>query len=164
MIGNAYEYLIGKFAVGRGQEGRRVLHAARGVQADGAAGRPAAGRPHLRPGVRLGLAAHQVRASRSAAHNFALYGQEANGSTWALGKMNMFLHGIGHHRVEWGDTIRNPKLLEDDQPEAFDVVVANPPFSLDKWGAEGAAGRPVSAASTAACRRRARATTPSSRT
>jgi type I restriction enzyme M protein len=68
-----------------------------------------------------------------------LYGQEVNGGTHALAKMNMFLHGIDGARLEWGDTLNNPKLIEDDRLLAFDVVVANPPFSLDKWGAENAA-------------------------
>jgi type I restriction enzyme M protein len=68
-----------------------------------------------------------------------LYGQEAIGSTWALAKMNMFLHGEDNHRIEWGDTIRNPKLLDGDgHLKHFDIVVANPPFSLEKWGHEGA--------------------------
>lgn len=66
--------------------------------------------------------------------NFALYGQEANGSTWALAVMNMFLHGFDKATIRWGDTIRNPKLKEGDQLMKFDTVVANPPFSLDKWG------------------------------
>lgn len=70
---------------------------------------------------------------------YALYGQEAIGSTWALAKMNMFLHGEDNHRIEWGDTIRNPKLLDSDSSlKHFDIVVANPPFSLEKWGHEGA--------------------------
>lgn len=66
--------------------------------------------------------------------NFSLYGQEANGSTWALAVMNMFLHGFDNATIRWGDTIRNPKLIEGDQLMKFDTVVANPPFSLDKWG------------------------------
>ena len=72
--------------------------------------------------------------------DFSLYGQENNGSTWALAKMNMFLHGMDNARIEWGDTIRNPKLLEDDRLMKFEVVVANPPFSLDKWGQDEASG------------------------
>ncbi len=70
--------------------------------------------------------------------NFSLYGQESNGSTWALCKMNMFLHEMDGARIEWGDTLGNPKLIENDRLMKFDVVVANPPFSLDKWGAEDA--------------------------
>ena len=68
----------------------------------------------------------------------ATTGQEAIGSTWALAKMNMFLHGIDNATIEWGDTLNNPKLIEDDSLQQFNVVVANPPFSLDKWGAEDA--------------------------
>jgi type I restriction enzyme M protein len=66
--------------------------------------------------------------------NFSLFGQEANGSTWALAVMNMFLHGFDNATIRWGDTIRNPKLKEGDALMKFDTVVANPPFSLDKWG------------------------------
>ncbi len=68
--------------------------------------------------------------------NFSLYGQEANGSTWALAVMNMFLHGFDNAVIRWGDTIRNPKLKESASGGLmkFDTVVANPPFSLDKWG------------------------------
>ncbi len=66
---------------------------------------------------------------------YALYGQEAIGSTWSLAKMNMFLHGEDNHKIEWGDTIRNPKLLDKNGDlMQFDIVTANPPFSLDKWG------------------------------
>ena len=59
-----------------------------------------------------------------------------NGSTWALARMNMFLHGKDSARIEWGDTLNSPALVEDDHLMQFDVVVANPPFTLDKWGAE----------------------------
>tara|TARA_R110002094_G_scaffold218520_1_gene190122 strand:+ start:1498 stop:3024 length:1527 start_codon:yes stop_codon:yes gene_type:complete len=68
--------------------------------------------------------------------NFSLYGQEANGSTWALAMMNMFLHGFDNASIRWGDTLRNPKHTEGDNLMKFDTVVANPPFSLDKWGQE----------------------------
>jgi type I restriction enzyme M protein len=68
--------------------------------------------------------------------NFALFGMESNGSTWALARMNMFLHGYDSARIEWCDTLNSPALVENDRLMKFDVVVANPPFSLDKWGAE----------------------------
>jgi type I restriction enzyme M protein len=68
--------------------------------------------------------------------NFSLYGQELNGSTWALAMMNMLLHGFDSATIRWGDTLRNPKLKEGDALMQFDTVVANPPFSLDKWGAD----------------------------
>ena len=71
--------------------------------------------------------------------NYRLFGQEKNGSTLALAKMNMFLHGIDDAVLEWGDTLNDPRLFEKDGLKKFDVIVANPPFSLDKWGAENAA-------------------------
>lgn len=61
-----------------------------------------------------------------------------NGSTWALARMNMFLHAKDSARIDWGDTLNNPTLLENGELMKFDVVVANPPFSLDKWGYENA--------------------------
>ena len=82
----------------------------------------------------------EVQKRFNGSRKYGLFGQEAIGSTWALAKMNMFLHGEDNHRVEWGDTIRNPKLLDsEDTLKHFDVVVANPPFSLEKWGYESAA-------------------------
>lgn len=68
-----------------------------------------------------------------------LFGQEKNGGTLALAKMNMFLHGVDDAVLEWGDTINDPKLLDEGRLMRFDRVVANPPFSLDKWGADDAA-------------------------
>ena len=61
---------------------------------------------------------------------------EANGSTWALARMNMFLHSMDAARIEWCNTLTNPALVENDRLMKFNVVVANPPFSLDKWGAD----------------------------
>jgi len=76
------------------------------------------------------------------ANDFSLYGQENNGSTWALCRMNMFLHGMDDARIEWADAIRNRQFKEKDRLMKFEVVVANPPFSLDKWGQETASVDP----------------------
>jgi type I restriction enzyme M protein len=95
-----------------------------------------------KPGERIcdpacGSGSLLIKCARHVGNNdFSLYGQENNGSTWALAKMNMFLHGIDYARIEWGDTLRNPQLIESDSLMRFEVVVANPPFSLDKWGAD----------------------------
>jgi type I restriction enzyme M protein len=61
---------------------------------------------------------------------------EVSGSTWALCRMNMFLHGADSARIEWCNTLTSPALIENDKLMKFNVIVANPPFSLDKWGAE----------------------------
>jgi type I restriction enzyme M protein len=62
-----------------------------------------------------------------------IYGQERNGQTHSLSRMNMFLHQIDDAKIAWGDTIANPLHLENDKLMKFQVIVANPPFSLDKW-------------------------------
>jgi len=85
----------------------------------------------------------QVQKNYKDSRQYALFGQEAIGSTWSLAKMNMFLHGEDNHRIEWGDTIRNPKLQDKNGGLMhFDIVTANPPFSLDKWGHDNAADDP----------------------
>jgi type I restriction enzyme M protein len=72
-------------------------------------------------------------------HNYSLFGQEVNGGTWALCRMNMVLHDEDSAIIKWGDTLNNPLLIENDRLMKFNIVVANPPFSLDKWGEEHAA-------------------------
>ena len=77
------------------------------------------------------LAGEEV--SSQGSKDYALYGQEKTGATYNLARMNMFLHGQDSARIEWGDTLNNPLLKENDRLMQFDVIVANPPFSLDKW-------------------------------
>lgn len=138
VIGNAYEYLIKNFASDAGRkagefytppEVSELMAEIMDMNEGEEACDPACGSGSL-----LMKCGRRVQA-KTGSKKYALYGQESIGSTWALAKMNMFLHGEDNHRIEWGDTIRNPKLLDgDDKLKHFDVVVANPPFSLDKWG------------------------------
>jgi type I restriction enzyme M protein len=65
-----------------------------------------------------------------------LFGQEKNLTTSAIARMNLFLHGIEDFQVVRGDTLRNPAFFEGDHLANFDCVIANPPFSLEKWGEE----------------------------
>ena len=75
-----------------------------------------------------------LKAAKEAGINkVALYGQEKTFQTYALCRMNMFLHGVDDAEIERGDTLANPLHLENDHLKKFQVVVANPPFSLDKW-------------------------------
>ena len=76
--------------------------------------------------------------------NRTLYGQEAKGSTYNLARMNMFLHGKDSARLEWGDTLNNPLLKEGDALMKFDLVIANPPFSLKKWAGDNIENDPYS--------------------
>jgi type I restriction enzyme M protein len=136
VIGNAYEYLIARFAAGAGKKAGEFYTPAEVSELLAELLDPQPGEricdPACGSGSLLIKCGNQVKAKGST--DFALYGQEINGSTWALAKMNMFLHGMDSARIEWGDTIRSPKLLENDTTMKFEVVTANPPFSLDKWG------------------------------
>jgi type I restriction enzyme M protein len=65
-----------------------------------------------------------------------LFGQEKNLTTSAIARMNLFLHGASDFQVVRGDTLRNPAFFSGDSLATFDCVIANPPFSLEKWGDE----------------------------
>lgn len=87
------------------------------------------------------IACSRFARARSGQGGCDLFGQEKSGSTWALAKMNMVLHGETHHQLEWGDTLRDPKLLDASGVlRRFDVAVSSPPFSLRDWGHEMAEG------------------------
>ena len=74
--------------------------------------------------------------------NLSLYGQEMNLDTWAICKMNMFLHGVFNADIQKGDTLGDPKHISGGELQVFDRVIANPPFSLKKWGKEQADNDP----------------------
>ena len=78
--------------------------------------------------------AHYIECKGGNPRNLTLHGQEKNLSTWAICKMNMLLHGLPDARIEKGDTIRDPKLVDEGELLLYDRVIANPPFSLDEWG------------------------------
>jgi type I restriction enzyme M protein len=142
VIGNAYEFLIKNFASTSGKKAGEFYTPPEVSQLMAMLMDPQEGDeicdPTCGSGSLLMKCGRLVR-ERTGSRKYALFGQEAIGSTWALAKMNMFLHGEDNHRVEWGDTIRNPKLLDSDNTlKHFDIVVANPPFSLEKWGFDGA--------------------------
>lgn len=138
IIGDAYEYLIARFAAGAGKKAGEFYTPGEVSELMAELMDPQAGEricdPACGSGSLLIKCGNQLK--NNGINDFSLYGQEITGSTWALAKMNMFLHGMDNARIEWGDTIRSPKLLENDNTMKFEVVVANPPFSLDKWGAD----------------------------
>lgn len=137
VIGEAYIYLISRFASDAGKKAGEFYTptAVSRLLAKLAAPKPGAKicDPACGSGSLLIRAAEEVGSD-----DYALFGQEVNGQTWALARMNMFLHAKDSARIDWCDTLNSPTLVEDDRLMKFDTVVANPPFSLDKWGAENA--------------------------
>jgi len=141
VIGSTYEYLIGRFAADAGKKGGEFYTPPEVATLLARLLAPQSGDRICDPACGSGSLLIRV-ANEAPNHNFALFGQESNGSTWALCRMNMFLHGMDNARIEWCNTISSPRLVEGDKLMKFNVVVANPPFSLDKWGADAAPNDP----------------------
>lgn len=132
IIGDAYEYMIANFASDAGKKGgefytpnkvselvaRLVAPKENDRIYDGTCG---SGGLLLKAFKQIGN------------HKARIYGQEQNMQTWALCRMNMFLHGVDDAVIWQGDTLSNPGNIENDRLMKFQCIVANPPFSLDKW-------------------------------
>lgn len=146
MMGRVYEYLIEKFADDAGKKGGEFYTPRKVVQLIVSLLDPKEGMricdPTCGSGGMLIESAHYVQHHGGNAKNLSLFGQEKNIGTWGICKMNMLLQGLPDSDVRKGDTIREPKLLMDGQLMLFDRVIANPPFSLDKWGTEVAENDP----------------------
>ena len=142
IIGNAYEFLIKNFASTSGKKAGEFYTPPEVSSLMARLMDPKEGDEICDPtcgSASLLMKCGRLIRERYGSRKYALFGQEAIGSTWALAKMNLFLHGEDNFRVEWGDTIRNPKLLDSEASlRHYDIVVANPPFSLEKWGHDGA--------------------------
>jgi type I restriction enzyme M protein len=135
VIGNTYIYLIERFAADAGKKAGEFYTPHKVSELVAKLAAPKSGNRICDPAC--GSGGLLIEAAREVGDkNFALFGMESNGSTWALARMNMFLHGADSARIEWCDTLVSPALVENDRLMKFDIVVANPPFSLDKWGAE----------------------------
>lgn len=140
VIGNAYMYMIERFGADAGKKAGEFFTVRQVAKLVAKLAQPKEGDriadPACGSGGLLLLAGEEVE--KTGSRNYALYGQESTGSTYQLARMNMFLHEKDSARLEWGDTLNNPQLVENDQLMKFDVQVCNPPFSLKKWGAENA--------------------------
>jgi type I restriction enzyme M protein len=135
VIGNTYIYLIERFATNAGKKAGEFYTPHKVSELVAKLARPKPGDRICDPACGSGGLLIEV-AREINSHDFALFGMEVNGSTWALCRMNMFLHGADSARIEWCNTLTNPTLVEKDRLMKFNIVVANPPFSLDKWGIE----------------------------
>ena len=135
VIGNTYIYLIERFASDAGKKAGEFYTPHKVSELVAKLCAPKAGARICDPAC--GSAGLLIEAARVVGgKNYALFGMEVNGSTWALARMNMFLHGADAARIEWCNTLTGPTLAENNGLMKFDNVVANPPFSLDKWGAD----------------------------
>jgi len=139
ILGRAYEYMIAKFAE-KGKKGGEFYTPNGVTKLLVELLQPEEGMWICDPAVGSGgMLIQCVKYIKRKGGNWrksSLFGQEKNINTWAICKMNMVLNGIVDNQIVKGDTIRDPKLVKDGQLLLFDIVIANPPFSLKNWGVE----------------------------
>ena len=151
LLGNAYEYLIKQFADSAGKKGGEFYTPSEVVWLLVSLLKPQAGMKIYDPtagsgGMLIQTRNYLIRHNKShpppSSQNLSLYGQEMNLNTWAICKMNMFLHGVLNADIRKGDTLRDPQHTRGGELAVFDRVIANPPFSLKKWGKDAADNDP----------------------
>jgi type I restriction enzyme M protein len=136
-LGTAYEFLIKKFADDSGHTAaefytnRTVVHLMTLIM------NPQPGESVYDPtcgsgGLLLNCVNHLKEIGKEH-RTLKLYGQELNMMTSSIARMNMFLHGIEDFQIARGDTLSEPKFLENDKLKTFNVILANPPYSVKRW-------------------------------
>jgi type I restriction enzyme M protein len=136
-LGNAYEYLIKEFADDSGHTAAEFYTNRTVVKLMTKIMDPQPGESVYDPtcgsgGLLLNCALH-LKDEGKEYRNLKLYGQEINLITSAIARMNMFMHGIEEFKIVRGDTLAEPGLLENDQLKTFNVILANPPYSIKSW-------------------------------
>ena len=136
-LGQGYEYLIKKFADDSGHTAqefytnRTVVHLMTEIL------QPKSGESVYDPtcgsaGMLISCIAH-LQKQKKEWRNVKLYGQEINQLTAAIGRMNLFLHGVKDFQIVNDDTLKNPAFIERGELKQFDIVLANPPYSIKQW-------------------------------
>jgi type I restriction enzyme M protein len=139
-LGQGYEYLIKKFADDSGHTAqefytnRTVVHLMTEIL------RPQSGESIYDPtcgsaGMLISAIAY-LQKQKKEWRNVAIYGQEINALTSSIGKMNLFLHGVKDFEIVNGDTLKSPAFIEKGKLKEFDMVLANPPYSISQWDRE----------------------------
>ncbi len=141
VLGAAYEYLLRQFADASGKKAgefftpRAVVRLLTRILEPGPT--DTVYDPAVGSGGMLVEAANEVIEGGRSVRQMRFAGQEVNLTTSAIARMNLFLHDIEDAKVRRGDTLREPKFLDPaGRLERFDLVIANPPFSLKNWGAD----------------------------
>jgi type I restriction enzyme M protein len=142
LLGQAYEYLIKKFADATNKKAGEFYTPRSVVRLMVNMLDPREGEsiydPACGTGGMLLEAIHHVKENHGDDRTLwgKLFGQEKNLTTSAIARMNLFLHGAADFKIVRGDTLRKPAFSSNDALSTFDCVIANPPFSLEKWGEE----------------------------
>jgi type I restriction enzyme M protein len=145
-LGQGYEYLIKKFADDSGHTAaefytNRTLVKLMTLMLDPKEGESIYD-PTCGTGGMLLVAALQLKEQGKEYRSLKLYGQDINLITSSIARMNLFLHGIDDFEIVRGDTLAQPAFLKNDKLRQFDVVLANPPYSIKKWNRDAFAADP----------------------
>lgn len=139
-LGQGYEYLIKKFADDSGHTAQEFYTNRTVVHLMAEMLKPESGESIYDPtcgsaGMLISAIAY-LKGQGKEWRNVAAYGQEINALTSAIGKMNLFLHGVKDFTIVNGDTLKNPAFIENGQLKTFDLILANPPYSISQWDRE----------------------------
>jgi len=139
-LGNAYEFLIKKFADDSGHTAQEFYTNRTVVHLMVQMLEPKPGEriydPTCGTGGMLISALDQVKRKRGEYRTLKLYGQERNHMTASIARMNLALHGVDDFAIARGDTLERPTFVDKDRLATFDVVLANPPYSIKQWNRE----------------------------
>lgn len=137
IMGEGYEYLIKKFADDSGHTAAEFYTNRTVVKLMTMITDPQPGEAVYDPtcgsgGILLNSALH-LKEQKKEYRTLKLYGQELNLITSAIARMNMYMHNVDEFQIVQGDTLDNPQLLENDELRKFEVIMANPPYSVKRW-------------------------------
>lgn len=136
-LGNGYEYLIKQFADDSGHTAAEFYTNRTVVELMTLLMNPKPGEsiydPTCGSGGMLLSCVNKLKSDGKEYRSLKLYGQELNLMTSAIARMNMFLHGIEDFKIVRGDTLKHPAFLEDDELKKFNIILANPPYSIKRW-------------------------------
>jgi len=142
MLGDAYQWLIAKFAASSGKAGGEFYTPTPVGTLGAQLLSPQPGDEAYDPtcgsgGLLLEILEEARREHGDASSRLTVFGQELNPETWAIARMNVLLHGAGGQaNIEQGDTLKTPKFLTDGKLRRFKLIIANPPFASSNWGHE----------------------------
>ncbi|PLX27161.1 SAM-dependent DNA methyltransferase [Candidatus Parcubacteria bacterium] len=136
-LGDGYEFLIKKFADDSGHTAAEFYTNRTVVQLMTKLMDPKPGEsvydPTCGSGGMLLNCALELKRQGKEFRSLKLYGQEINLITSSIARMNMFMHGIEDFQIDRGDTLKNPAFIENDELKKFNVILANPPYSIKRW-------------------------------
>lgn len=145
-LGDGYEYLVGKFADDGGSTAQEFYTNRTLVHLMAQMLCPEAGEsiydPTCGTGGMLLSALAEVKRAGGEHRTLKLYGQERNHMTASIARMNLVLHGVEDFDIQRGDTLDRPVFTERDRLRTFDVILANPPYSIKRWNREAWASDP----------------------